>query len=328
MKAILNKLFLHKTLTKQEAKSILIRISKEEFNEALITAFITSFKLRPIHVDELSGFKEALLELRKPIDLRGVDAIDVCGTGGDKKNTFNISTLSSFVIAGAGYKVAKHGNYGVSSKCGSSNVLEYLGYHFTNDETVLLSQMDASNICFFHAPLFHPAMKAVGPIRRQLGMITFFNMLGPLVNPAQPSHQLVGVFSMELARLYQYLYQKTQIGYAIIHGLDGYDEVSLTSAFSVKASSYERIIHPDEINMPIVDPVTLHGGETVEEAAKIFVSVLEGKGTDAQNNVVLTNSGLAIQCFNPEASLSDCIEEARESLLSGSAFQVLKKITA
>ncbi len=327
MKEVLNKLFLHKTLSKAEAKDILIRISNAEFNEALMTAFITCFKLRPIHVDELEGFKDALIELKKPIDLRGIDAIDVCGTGGDKKNTFNISTLSAFVIAGAGYKVAKHGNYSVSSKCGSSNVLEYLGYVFTDEEDKLLKQIDEANLCFFHAPLFHPTMKAVGPIRRQLGMVTFFNMLGPLVNPAEPPKQLAGVFNMELARLYQYVFQNSGKDYAIIHGLDGYDEVSLTGPFSVKASTYERIYDPGDINMPRLNPTDLQGGETVEEAAEIFTTILKGEGTIPQNSVALVNAGLAIQCFKPEIALEACIEEAKSSLESGRALQVLKKLT-
>lgn len=327
MKEVLAKLFLHKTLTRQEARNILIRMSAEEFNEAQMTAFITTFKLRPIHVEELEGFRDALIELRRPIDLRGMDAVDVCGTGGDKKNTFNISTLSAFVIAGAGYKVAKHGNYSVSSKCGSSNVLEFLGYQFTNDEDRLLKQIDEANLCFFHAPLFHPAMKAVGPIRRQLGMVTFFNMLGPLVNPAQPPRQLAGVFNMELARLYQYLFQNSEKQYAIVHSLDGYDEVSLTGPFSVKASTYERIYYPQDIALPILDPTLLHGGETIEEAAAIFMNVLNGEGTTAQNDVVCANAGLAIQCFKPEDALTDCIEEARSALQSRKALHVLQKLT-
>lgn len=327
MKEILRKLFLHKTLNRQEAKQVLMDISAEKYNEAHVTAFITTFKMRPIHVDELEGFKEALIELRIPVDLRGMDAIDVCGTGGDGKNTFNVSTLSSFVIAGAGYKVAKHGNYGVSSKCGSSNVLEYLGYTFHNDVDILLNQLEKSNICFFHAPLFHPAMKFVGPIRRNLKMVTFFNMLGPLVNPAQPPRQLVGVFDMELARLYQYVFQHTDTEYAIVHSLDGYDEVSLTGPFSVKASNYERVFSPEDLGLQKLDPKLLHGGETVEEAARLFVNVLQGKGTDAQNQVVSVNSGLAIQRFKPEADLVDCIAEAKESLASGKALQALKNLT-
>lgn len=327
MKDILNKLFLHKTLHKSEAKQVLKAISAGQYNVAQVTAFMTTFKMRPIHVDELEGFKEALIELCKPVDLRGFDAIDVCGTGGDGKNTFNISTLSSFIIAGAGYKVAKHGNYGVSSKCGSSNVLEYLGYEFTDDENILLRQLDESNICFFHAPMFHPAMKFVGPIRRELKMVTFFNMLGPLVNPSKPPRQLVGVFNMELARLYQYVFQHSDKEYAIIHALDGYDEVSLTGPFSVKASNYEKIFTPQEIGMPQLDPISLHGGETVKEAADLFVRVLNGNGTEPQKQAVLVNSGLAIQRFKPNESLQDCIEEARESLVSGSAFRILEKLT-
>jgi anthranilate phosphoribosyltransferase len=248
MKAILSKLFDHKKLTQQEAKDILTNIAAGKYNEAQIAAFITVYLMRPIAVDELQGFREALLELCVPVDLEGVPTIDVCGTGGDGKNTFNISTLSSFVIAGAGYKVSKHGNVGVSSNSGSSDVLQHLGYQFTNDVDKLKRQLDQANICYFHAPLFHPALKTVGPIRKQLSVKTFFNMLGPLVNPAQPKYQLTGVFSLELARLYQYIFQQIpDKQFAIVHALDGYDEVSLTGDFKVKMNSREAIISPQSI---------------------------------------------------------------------------------
>ncbi len=326
MKKILTHLFEHKKLSREKAKEILVNISEGKYNEAQIAAFMTVYLMRSISVDELQGFRDALLELCVPVDLEGVKAIDLCGTGGDGKNTFNISTLSSFIVAGAGYKVAKHGNYGVSSACGSSNVLEHLGYEFTNDVEVLKSQLDKTNICFLHAPKFHPAMKAVAPIRRQLGVKTFFNMLGPLVNPSRPAYQLVGVFSLELARLYQYIFQQGQQQFAIVHALDGYDEISLTGDFKVKTSKEERLLSPLDIGKPILDPTALYGGDTVESAAKIFTTVLEGNGTEAQNHAVTANAGMGIHCIKPEQSITDSIAEARESLLSGAALKQLKAL--
>ena len=229
--------------------------------------------MRPISVIELSGFREALLDLAIKIDLSDFNTIDLCGTGGDSKNTFNISTLTSFIVAGTGNKVAKHGNYGVSSVSGSSNMLEYLGYEFTNNEVILKKQIEKANICFLHAPLFHPAMKAVGPVRRELGMKTFFNMLGPLVNPSQPQNQLVGVFNLEVARIYNYLLQKTSENYGIVYSLDGYDEISLTSAFKLFTKENEQLITPEDLNMRRLEQTELFGGNSVRGAAKIFISI-------------------------------------------------------
>lgn len=326
MKEILNQLFDHKKLDKAQAKEVLMKISKDIYNPAEIAAFITVYLMRGISIDELKGFREALLELCIPIDLEGRQTIDVCGTGGDGKNTFNISTLSAFVIAGAGYQVTKHGNYGVSSACGSSNVLEHLGYSFTNERDTLLRQLDAANICFFHAPLFHPALKSVGPIRRQLGVKTFFNMLGPIVNPAQPSHQLVGVFNLKLQRLYQYLLEETKISYSIVHALDGYDEISLTGDAKVVSSNHgEFILSPSEMKLDKLDPESIFGGNTVEEAAGIFTDVLENKGTTAQENVVMANAALAIDCFKDESDLSSSLREAKTSLKEGRALDVFQK---
>ncbi|MFK8104619.1 MAG: anthranilate phosphoribosyltransferase [Saprospiraceae bacterium] len=326
MKKILGRLFEHKKLTRQEAKEILVNISKNEYNESQIAAFMTVYLMRAISVDELQGFRDALLELCLPVDLEGRNTIDLCGTGGDGKNTFNISTLSSFIVAGAGYQVSKHGNYGVSSACGSSNVLEHLGYQFTNDVDVLKKQLDDCNICFFHAPLFHPAMKAVAPIRRQLGIKTFFNMLGPLVNPGKPKNQLVGVFNLELARLYHYLFQQTEKKFTIIHALDGYDEISLTGPFKVKTKETERLLLPKDIGRQQLTPESLFGGDTVASAADIFMKILNAEGTMSQNEVVLANSGMAIQCMRPDLSLADCMEEAKESLLGKKALQQLKRL--
>ena len=324
MKVILSKLFEHKKLTRDEAKEILVNISQNKYNDSQIAAFITVYLMRPISVEEMQGFREALLELCIPVHLKGYDTIDVCGTGGDGKNTFNISTLSAFVLAGAGYHVAKHGNYGVSSVSGSSDVLQFLGYTFTNEESELKRQMDTAGICILHAPLFHPALKSVGPIRRQLGVKTFFNMLGPLVNPAQPKYQMTGVFSLELARLYQYVFQQTKKRYAIVHALDGYDEVSLTGDFKLKMNDSERVISPQSLGLENLQAEQLFGGDTVEEAAAIFMRVLTGQGTKAQNNAVIVNAAVGIHCIKPETSLQDCMLEARESLESGRALERFK----
>lgn len=327
MKKILTHLFEHKKLTRQEARDILVNISNEEYNHAQIAAFMTVYLMRAISVEELEGFRDALLELCLKVDLGDIESIDIVGTGGDGKNTFNISTLSCFLVAGAGYQVTKHGNYGVSSACGSSNVLEHLGYTFTNDADILKRQLDQNNLCFLHAPFFHPAMKAVAPVRRALGVKTFFNMLGPLVNPLQPKHQLLGVFNLELSRLYQYILQQSDRNYTIVYALDGYDEVSLTGDFKLRTHTGEQLISPATIGKRILRQEELHGGDTVPEAAKIFVDILEGNGTAAQVDVVTTNAGLAIQCFHPEKTLEDCIAEAKESLLSKKALQTFKALT-
>ena len=324
MEKILNKLFDHQSLNKDEARDILIRISKNEYNDAQIAAFISVYLMRNISLDELSGFREALLDLCVKVDIDGSDAIDLCGTGGDGKNTFNISTLSSFVVAGAGHRVTKHGNYGVSSVCGSSNVLEHLGYNFTNDESTLQKQLDASNICFLHAPLFHPALKSVGRIRKDLGVKTFFNMLGPLVNPVQPKQQLVGVFNLRLARLYSYLHQDLNKSYCIVHSIDGYDEVSLTGGVRLINSKEELLVNPSYYHKVQLTPEDIFGGDTIDSAAKIFTQILSGNGTEAQYAVIEANSALAIQCYDPTRPIEDCIEEAHESISSGKAYDALK----
>ena len=326
MKNILTRLFAHENLSRREAREILVNISNEKYNSAQIAAFVTVYLMRAITVDELQGFRDALLELCLPIDLEGRKTVDIVGTGGDGKNTFNISTLSSFVVAGAGYPVTKHGNYGVSSACGSSNVLEYLGYTFTNDVDELKRQLDRSNICFLHAPLFHSAMKTVAPIRRQLGVKTFFNMLGPLVNPAQPDCQLLGVFNLGLSRLYEYIFQQTNRQFSIVYAMDGYDEVSLTGPFKLRTNAGEQLLNPEAIGKPVLQQADLHGGDTVPEAAAIFTNVLNGKATPAQFEVVTANAGLAIHCMQPDVSLADCIAEASESLISKKALQAFQKL--
>jgi len=320
MKEILNHLFEHKTFTKKQAKEILTNIARGMYNNSQMAAFMTAYCMRTITVDELEGFRDAMLDLCLYTGLEGYDLIDLCGTGGDGKDTFNISTLASFVTAGAGYKVAKHGNYGVSSGCGSSNVMEYLGYQFTNDPGKLQKSIEDANICFLHAPLFHPAMKTMAPIRKELGVKTFFNMLGPLVNPAKPEYQSVGVFSLELARIYAYLYQKSNKKYTILHALDGYDEISLTGNFKTFSNAGEQIYSLTKLGFPRIKPEEIGGGSTVAESAKIFTEVLNGRGTTAQNNVVLCNAALAIKTIHPDKSFADCFYEAEDALISKRAL--------
>ena len=328
MKEILDQLINQQTLSKEQARGIMLRIAKEEFSEAEIAAFLTTFLMRPISVEELSGFRDALLELAIGVDFGDFEAIDLCGTGGDGKDTFNISTLSAIVVAGAGYKVVKHGNYGVSSVSGSSNVLEHLGYEFSNDHNILKRQVEGQNICFLHAPLFHPAMKAVGPTRRNLKVKTFFNLLGPLVNPASPTHQVVGVYDLHVARLYQFFLQQLKRTFLVVHGLDGYDEVSLTGATKVIGNLREDILEPVDFGLFQYRSDLLYGGESIAAAARIFTDILELRGTEAQENVVLANAGLAIQCFKPSQALPECVNEAREALHTQRALKVLKTITA
>ncbi len=326
IKETLKKLLEHKRLTRSEAKEILINIAGEKYNNSHVVAFLTVYMMRPVSVEELSGFRDALLELCVRIDLSEFDAIDIVGTGGDEKNTFNISTLSSIVVAGAGYKVTKHGNYGVSSSCGSSNVMEHLGYKFSSDESELKRQVDKAGICFLHAPLFHPAMKTVAPFRRELGLKTFFNMLGPLVNPSFPKHHMLGVYSLEVLRLYQYLYQDTDKNYSLIHSLDGYDEISMTSDFKVITNEGEQLVSPEQIGFKKIKQEDIFGGDTVPEAAKIFTDILNGDGTEAQNTAVIVNAGYAIQCIDRNKSIEECIALAKDSLIGGKANQVLKTL--
>lgn len=326
MKSILNHLFEHKTFSRGQSKEILTNIAQGKYNTSQMAAFMTAYCMRMITVDELEGFRDGMLELCLPIKLEGNDLIDLCGTGGDGKDTFNISTLASFVVAGAGYKVAKHGNYGVSSGCGSSNVMEYLGYQFTNDESKLNSSLDKAGICFLHAPLFHPAMKNVAPVRRELGVKTFFNMLGPLVNPARPNNQIVGVYNLELARLYAYLYQKSAVNYTILNALDGYDEVSLTGDFKTFSAEGEKINSITDLGFDKLNAAEITGGHTVAESAEIFMTVLNGKGTAAQNNVVLCNAALAIRTMQPDKTFADSFYEAEHALLSGKALNSFKLI--
>lgn len=325
MKEILNRLINQETISKQEAKTVLKNISAGMYNTSQIASFLTVYMMRSISVEELDGFREALLELCLPIDLSEFETVDLCGTGGDGKDTFNVSTLASFVTAGAGVKVAKHGNYGVSSTCGSSNVLEYLGVKFTNDEDRLKRAIDDAGICILHAPLFHPAMKNVAPIRRELGVKTFFNMLGPMVNPSFPKNQMVGVFNLELARMYGYLYQTTDKNFAILHDLAGYDELSLTDRAKVITNGEERMFSSRELGLEPLRAEQIYGGGSVGESAAIFVDVLEGRGTDAQNSVVSANAGMAISVAEG-ITHEEGYQRALDSLKSGRARNALSRL--
>lgn len=325
MKDLLQQLIQHQTLSKEEAKTALVNISKGIYNPSEITAFITVFLMRNITIEELTGFREALLELCIPVDFSDYNTIDLCGTGGDGKDTFNISTLASFIVAGAEIKVAKHGNYGVSSISGSSNVMEIMGVKFSNNPDFLKKCIEETNIAILHAPLFHPALKNVGPIRKNLGIKTFFNMLGPMVNPSFPKNQMVGVFSLELARMYAYLYQNTEVNFSILHGLSGFDEVSLTDSVKVITNTSEQIISPEDFGFHKIKLEAIKGGTTIAEAAKIFHNIISGKGTLEQKQVVCANAALAIQTVE-KSTFDEAFSKAEESLLSGKAFEKLNKL--
>ncbi|MFP5040257.1 anthranilate phosphoribosyltransferase [Parasediminibacterium sp. JCM 36343] len=328
MKKILQYLFEHKTLTYQQAKDTLLGIGRSLYNEHEVTSFMTVYLMRSITIEELQGFRDALLELCVKIDLGSHQLMDIVGTGGDGKNSFNISTLSCFVVAGAGQKVAKHGNYGASSISGASNVMEQLGYKFKNDNDKLKQEVEEAGICFLHAPLFHPALKAVGAIRKNLGVRTFFNMLGPMVNPASPAYQLVGVYNLEMARIYNYLLQPTGKAFTIIHSLDGYDEISLTNDTKVITNEGESIKTPEQLGKRTVLAQDIYGGNTVEESAAIFRSIITGNGTWAQNAVVLANAAMALHCTGKFANYEVAYDAAVDSLESKAAYSALQKLIA
>lgn len=326
MKKILNYLYEYKSLSREQAKEVIINISHGSYNDAEITSFITVYLMRSITIDELQGFKDALMELCLPIDLSGFELLDIVGTGGDEKNTFNISTLSSFIVAGTGNKVAKHGNYAASSVSGSSNVLEQLGYRFQTNNDLLKKELDKANICFLHAPLFHPALKAVSAIRKNLGVRTFFNMLGPMVNPASPDYKLIGVYSLEMARIYNYLLQQGTPDFTIIHSLDGYDEISLTGDTKVIDRKGEKIISAEVLGKRSVVASDIYGGTTIEEASKIFLQIIKGGGTWAQNAVVIANAAMGLQCTGKYKDYESCYQAAVESLESGAAYKSLQTL--
>jgi len=324
MREVLNILFEHRSLSRAQAKEVLVNIASAKYNPSQVASFMSVFLMRPITIDELSGFREAMLELCLKIKFDADSTIDIVGTGGDGKDTFNISTLSCFVVAGAGVKVTKHGNYGVSSVSGSSNVLEAIGYKFTNDAAVLNKQLDKAGLCFMHAPLFHPAMKNVAPVRKELGVRTFFNLLGPIVNPCFPKYMLLGTYNLEIMRMYNYLLQESPHRYAIIHSLDGYDEISLTGNYKIVSGQREQVIEP-EVKLKAEE---LSGGKTVDEAAKIFMTILKGEGTSPQNEVVIANAAVAINCVKEDLNLKECTAMARESIDSKKALKSYEQLIA
>ncbi|MFW5851387.1 MAG: anthranilate phosphoribosyltransferase [Bacteroidota bacterium] len=326
MKDILNKLFTYKTLTKDEAKKILLEISQQKHNHIQIASFLTVFSMRSVTVDEMTGFIEALQEGCVSVDLNGYETIDMCGTGGDEKNTFNISTISSFVVAGAGVNVAKHGNYGVSSGCGSSNLMEALGYTFSNDSAKLQNEIEKVGMCYMHAPLFHPPMKEVAPIRKQLIIRTFFNMAGPLVNPASPTAQAIGVYNLEVARIYKYVLEKAKKRFIIMHSLDGYDEISLTGSVKIIANDFERQMTAEDFGLQQTKAANISGGSTVENAITICLNILQNNATQSQKDVVIANAAMGIKSIRQELGIENCIAMARESLECGNAFSVMKKL--
>ncbi len=326
MNSILTQRFKKQGLSQHRAYDALMLIGQGKCSPSEITAFITSYIMHKISIDELIGFKQALMDLCVSIDFSDFETIDLCGTGGDEKNSFNISTVTSLIVAGAGYKVTKHGNYGVSSLCGSSHVMEYLGYRFTNDEYHLKKQLESTNFCMLHAPLFHPAMKHVASIRKDLKTKTFFNMLGPLVNPSAPNHQMIGVFNLEVARLYHYLLQDTSTTYQVIHSLDGYDEISLTGAVKIYSKTNEYILQPDDFNCKTVLPKHLKGGNSIKTSAQILLNILQNQSTPEKTSIVLANAALAIQTLENKKSLTECFAIAQHALESGKAYQILKTI--
>jgi len=326
MRDILQHLFEHHNLSKEEAKTILKEIAQNKYNENEVTAFVSVFLMRSISLSELEGFQLALLELAKEANLGTNDLVDIVGTGGDGKNTFNISTLASFIVAGTGQKVAKHGNYGVSSTSGASNVLETLGYKFQNTSEGLKNDLEKAGICFVHAPLFHPALKTVAPLRKNLGIRTFFNILGPLVNPTKPNFSMVGVYNSEIARIYQYLMQKQKGKFMLIYALDGYDEISLTGDTKIYSEVGEEIYSAEDFHFKNISPESIFGGNSKEESGKIFLNILMNKGSYEQNSVVLANAAMALKNTGKYMDYTECLNICRESLESGKALRCLKKL--
>ncbi|MCO6429319.1 MAG: anthranilate phosphoribosyltransferase [Deltaproteobacteria bacterium] len=329
MRDLLERLFAHQTLSREEAREALANLFQGSLSAAQAAAFLAVFRMRPLAVAELVGFRDAMMERAVRVDLGDIGAIDLCGTGGDGKSSFNISTLAALVVAACGVPVAKHGNYAVSSSCGSSNVLEKLGVRFTADPAAIKRQLQECGICFMHAPLFHPSMKAIAPVRKELGVKTFFNLLGPLANPASPRVQLCGVYNLEIMRLYSYAAPEIGKRLTIIHSLDGYDEISLTSAFKVLTPEGETVYQPEQLEFARLGEDELKSGPDIEGSARIFTDVLQGRGTAAQNSVVTANAAFALHAArfanSGTAELSLCIEECKEALVSGRTAALFAK---
>ena len=328
MKEILIRLFAHEELSHEEACNLMKGITRGDYNEAQIASLLTVFQMRGVKVNELTGFREALLTTRVPVDFSDFQPIDIVGTGGDGKNTFNISTCACFIVAGAGYAVAKHGNYGATSVSGASNVMEQHGVKFTNDESKLRRSIETCGMAYLHAPLFNPAMKTVAPVRKALQVRTLFNLLGPLVNPCLPAFQLLGVADLPKMRLYTNTLQRLNIGFAVVNNLDGYDEISLTDEFKVMTNRYETIYRPSDLGFTISRKEELYGGRTPEEAASIFDNVLQNRATKAQTYCVLINASFAIQAREPQKQIEECVSMARESLESGRAWNTFCKFVS
>lgn len=324
MKEILTRLFAHEVLAQNEARTLMTGITKGEYNDAQVASLLTVFQMRGIKVEELIGFREALLDARVPVDLSDWKPIDIVGTGGDGKNTFNISTCSCFVVAGAGGHVAKHGNYGATSVSGASNVMEAHGVKFTNDESQLRKSIDESGVAYLHAPLFSPAMKGVAPVRKALKVRTVFNLLGPMINPCKPAYQLLGVANLAQMRLYTNTLQTLGVGFVIVNSLDGYDEISLTDKFKIVTNDYETICQPSDLGFETVPQSALFGGDTVEAAARIFDNVLANQAEPSQKNCVVANAAYAIQAYSGKP-IEECLAMARESIESGKALAAFKK---
>lgn len=324
MKQLLSKMLNHERLSRQDMLDVLIGITQERYPVEQIAALLTGLQMRGITVDELLGLRDGILATGVPAILNAPRYIDIVGTGGDQKNTFNISTCACFVVAGAGYKVAKHGNYAATSISGASNIIEEHGVKFTNDIDQLNCSINESNFVYLHAPMFAYAMKFVAPIRRNISFPTIFNLLGPIVNPSQPKCQLLGVATLDQMRLYSSVYQTLGLDYSIENSIDGYDEISLTGNFKITTNTYERIFSPTDIGMPISKVEELRGGNTLKDAVKIFDDVLQNKATPTQTNVVIANAAFAIQAFDPQKEIMECVSIARESLESGRALRCLK----
>lgn len=326
IKEILAKMLSHENITRKEMHDILIGITQEAYPTELIVALLTGLQMRGVTVDELLGFRDGILETGVPAHLDCDRYIDVVGTGGDQKNTFNISTTACFVIAGAGYKVAKHGNFAATSVSGASNVMAQHGVKFTADLDQLNRSINECGIVYLHAQLFAKAMKFVAPVRKVLPFPTIFNLLGPIVNPSRPACQLLGVANLDQMRLYRAVYQRLGIDYGIVNSVDGYDEISLTGDFKVTSNHFERVFTPQDLGMPVANAKDLEGGKTAAEAALIFDNVLADRALPSQKNAVMANAAFGIHVLeNGAKDISECLAIARDSIESGKAKSTFEK---
>ena len=325
MKEKLLKLIAGQTLSREETRDIMLRIIEQKCNNSQVAALLMAIQTRGATVDEILGLRDGLLETGKYINLEDYNTLDIVGTGGNGKNTFNISTCAAFVIAGAGFKVTKHGNGGSSSVSGASNVLQLHGVKFTGDEALLRRSLEETGLCYFHAPLFAYGMKFVGPVRGELSIPTVFNLIGPLVNPCHPRNSLHGTANQSQLRLYTSIHQRIGDNYGVITSYDGYDEISLTSGFKICTNHFENVYTPVDMGLTYVSPQDIYGGQTAGDSCRIFDSVLDGTSLESQKNVVIANAACGIGIMNPNLSMADTVSMARESLESGRALQVFRK---